>query len=344
MSIDHGNGAVKAISSEGVSLVLPSGYCLVDDLGVDGWEGVSNDLDVKTFVSSKDKGEIYCWGKDVTQAATITSTYTKENRYNQFSFQILSEFILASLLPDDVTNAEVLLVTGCPSAEKGTVLEEQLIDVFNGGHVVEVNGVSKMINVKQTYVLPQPLGTVLSLYMDSDGYVADRDYETDYIGVIDLGSGTTDIDGIRAMKRQRDDSDTIQTGIHEVYQQIADYINNENPSAKATRSSVEKQIIENEDPNMYVISKRASIDIEEEKERILKRVARTIINQINGRWTNRLKFDKIIVTGGGAMLLGKYLTEWEKDIIIVDDSQLANARGFYRYGLSRMIADKIEVE
>lgn len=329
IGLDHGNTNVKGVSEEG-ELLRPSAYALPDAFGEEGL-GTEKQLKVKTYTSNKFEKEQYVWGEDVVEASMVIPTYTTENRYAQKSYRLLSEFALASLVSDKKkTFDNVLVVTGCPSREKGTRMETELEEVFNGGHVVTVNGATKIIEVSSVIVLPQPLGTVLSLYLDEEGYVDDESYEEDYVGVIDIGGGTTDLDGIKGLKRQKEDTDTIPYAMFKVYEEISDYINDQNPEAGATVQSVEKQVLKGSDS--YVISKRSSVDIKAVKEDALRKYADLIIPRISTRWNNRAKFDKLLLTGGGAEVMAPYFKAWEKDIIVVKDSQIANAKGFFRYG------------
>ncbi|UED72096.1 plasmid segregation protein ParM [Brevibacillus sp. HD3.3A] len=329
IGLDHGNTNVKGVSEEG-ELLRPSAYALPDSFGEEGL-GNGKQFKVKTYTSNKYEKEQYVWGEDVTEASMLIPTYTTDNRYAQKSYRLLSEFALASLVSDKKkTFDNVLVVTGCPSKEKGTRLETELEEIFSGGHVVTVNGATKIIEVSNVIVLPQPLGTVLSLYLDEEGYVEDESYEEDYVGVIDIGGGTTDLDGIKGLKRQKEDTETIPYAMYKVFEEICDYIIGQHPESGATVQSVEKQILTGSDS--YVISKRSSIDIKAVKEDVLRKYADRIIPRISSRWNNRAKFDKLLLTGGGAEIMAPYFKAWENDIIVVKDSQIANAKGFFRYG------------
>jgi plasmid segregation protein ParM len=329
IGLDHGNTKVKG-KSEDREWIRPSAFARPGDFGEEGIAG-GKKLRLKQFVSNKFEDETYVWGEDVGEASRLIPTYTTENRYTQKAYRLLSEFSISELLPKGKKTVDnVLVVTGCPSTEKGTKLEDELKQVFAGGHVVNVDGETKMVEVAQVIVLPQPLGTILSLYLDDEGYVADESYEEDYVGVIDIGGGTTDLDGIKGLKRQNEDTETIPEGMFDAYKRIAAYINKEKPEAKATPQSVEQQILNGSDT--YVISKRSSIDIKQVKEEAFRDFAEYLIAQINTSWKNRAKFDKLLLTGGGAAPLAPYFKAWEKDIIVVKDGQKANATGFYRYG------------
>ena len=117
--------------------------------------------------------------------------------------------------------------------------------------------------------------------------------------------------------------------MHEIYQRLADYINSENPDAYATAKNVELQF----DHDVYYTSKRLAIPIKEAKEKIVRETAEYIINELQMRWKNRSKFDMVILTGGGVEIMAPWFREFIKDIIIVEDNQISNARGFLKFGL-----------
>ncbi|HZG79530.1 MAG TPA: plasmid segregation protein ParM [Brevibacillus sp.] len=330
LGIDHGNGNVKGYSAE-KSLLLPSAYARPEDFSEEGL--AKKELDLHQYSSAKFEGETYLWGKDVLEASKLITTYAAQNRYAEKSYRLLSEFAIASLLPSGQGNTfdNVMLVTGCPSREKGTKSEENLKNVFAGGHVVKVDGRDLVIHVTSVVVLPQPLGTVASLYLDVQGYVLDDSYEESYVAVIDIGSGTTDIDGIKALNRQIEDTDTIPMGMFDAYQKIADYVNDQMPEALATPDKVERQILNGSDS--YKVSQRASVDITDIKSKAFRELAEDLTNGINKRWKNRAKFDKLLLTGGGAKPLADHFKNWDKDVIVVENAQQANAAGFYRYGV-----------
>jgi plasmid segregation protein ParM len=327
IGLDHGNGHVKIVTNER-TVVFPAAIARPNAFGEDSLTG--GGLALSEFISSDYPEETYMWGADIRRASKLLPSYTGDDRYKQKNYRLLSEFSLGYVLPRR-NNTEVFLVTGCPTREKGTAYEDDIIDVYGGKHAVTVNRESVGFNVENVLVVPQPVGTVMYMYLDDEGYARDISYERAYVGVIDVGSGTTDIDGVKAMKRQQADTKTLTFGMYSAYDRIASFINGENPKANATPQSVEEQVVAGNE--FYRVSDRASVDISTEKERVFRELAEDIIAGINEKWTNREKFDKLLLTGGGAHVLAPYFKEWERDIIVVDDPQTANAIGFYRYGV-----------
>jgi len=335
LAIDHGNGYVKACSSDRFVL-LPSCYSRPEEFGID-MITPGKELQVFEFKSSLYPGEIYYWGRDVHKAGKLIATYGGEGRYASKPYRLLSQFIMALLMDEEAACDDVHIITGCPSINKGTALEAEIQQVFNGQHIVTLNGRTKIINVTRVTVLPQPLGTVFNLYYNDEGLVINRQLENSYVGIIDIGSGTTDLDGVKGLKRQMDDTGTMPYGVFDAYKKIANYINRVNPNANATPQQVEQHLLSPEiDINTYKISNRAKpVDIADCRTEVFRELAEDLLNYIQQVWPNRSKFDAIYLTGGGAKPLAKYFLDWERDIQVLDDSQQVNALGFYRYGLSR---------
>jgi len=329
MGIDHGNGYFKGYSNEVNGFVLPSSFLTKESAKKEDAAGIGL-VKYNEFESSHFEGEHYVWGKEVNTAkGRVLSTYTTEDRYAQKHYKLLSQFGLASLIKEKEGTFDVMLVTGCPSREKGTKREAELAQIYTGEHIVRMNGSHKIIRVKECKILPQPLGSVLDLYIDDNGNIEWDEIGKSYIGIIDIGAGTTDCDGIEALTAIPEDRHTIPVGVHEIYQRLADFINSENPDANATPKKVEMQF----QSDVYQVSRRLSIPIKEEKERIVRETAEYIINEIQIRWKNRSKFDMVILTGGGVHLMGPWFRQFIPDIAFVVDHQIANARGFLKFGL-----------
>jgi plasmid segregation protein ParM len=332
MGIDHGNGYVKAISKH-ATILRPSEYALPGDVPqeVIAIGGGTGSPSLRTYKVGR-TNESIVWGDEIHKVANPIATLATVDRYKQREYQILSEAILAALAPDGIV--EVRIITGVPSNEIKTPLENDIIAVYKGAHYIDVEGGQKMLNVTDVQVLPQPLGSVLACYLDEDGYVADDSYEFGYIGVIDIGSGTTDIDGIKELLREPLDTDTFDLGINTVYQEIANWLNAKDAAIKASAPRVKKQLA-GTNAIRYIVNNNYKVDITEIVDTAFRNLAGRVKTAINARWKDRAKFDKILLTGGGAAIpqIVEVLRGWHPDIVVVENAQEANAVGFYRYGL-----------
>ncbi|WP_445506747.1 ParM/StbA family protein [Niallia sp. 03190] len=324
IGLDHGNGWVK-VQSETGNFTFPSYFVNKADLGDDF---IKSKYDLMEFQTNEDKDTTYLWGKDISKlnAKILIPTYGMQDRYKQERYKQLTKFALAAAVNGNAD--DILVVTGVPSSEKETKKEEDLKKAIEGTHVVIVNGEERIIKVKQVSILAQPIGTVLSQYLDKDGLVNNEEYENSIVGVIDIGSGTTDIDIVEDLRRQGS-TPSLPEGISDVYQDIADFIKRENPNLNITRQVVEA----NFQDGTYQASKRMSIiDFSDAKKKAINKLANKIIQHVAQSWKTWDQFDEIIVTGGGATPLKEELSKLISDVKIVENSQEANAKGFFRYG------------
>lgn len=341
VALDHGNVFVKGYNGvKDKPLLLPNQFERKDIMETD--EIFKSKLILHEYTSNKYDDETWLWGDDIYKSTNAITTYTSEDRYSQKPYKLLTELALSELCED---GDELLVVTGMPSTQLGTRYQTDLLKAFDGSHIITKNDEEKIFKVKQTIPMTQPLGTLMYVYLDDEGNVQDGDVRDEYIGVLDIGGGTLDLDGIKELDPMASDRATINKGMYGIYEKIADYINHENPEAGATSKLVEFQIL-GDNPDSYRISKRSSIDIGTVKHKLFKSYAEDVITQINQRWTNRSKFDRIYMTGGAVKPLAPYFKDWEKDLIVIEDvpqaipmsqniniNQLANVLGFYRYGV-----------
>ena len=330
LGVDFGNGYTK-IAGENLEFVIPTGLGIntfANELGE-----LSDELNVSEVESVKFEGEKYFIGEDVGKVGRYISTNVGEGRYKNKHYRIFAESVLAlALLKNNIENLEkekhgIKIVTGVPSREKGTILEKELRLAVEGNHIVKINGKEITFEVKVLKVLAQPLGTVFSYLLENSGNNPYVELKNEYVGVIDIGTGTTDIDGIKKLKVVEGDRDTFDIGSYNIYREIADEINNRNPYAKATFISVEEQFLSNE----YKVSKRVFVPMEDIKEMVLKENVEKLLTDIQTRWQGFQKFDRIFLTGGTSNILAKPFNENIEGITFVNNNQIANAKGFYNY-------------
>jgi plasmid segregation protein ParM len=339
-SIDHGNGHVKARNAFR-KLLAPSEVAPLAAIGVSIGEDEShiNSRGLYTFISDQYENEVYVWGEHLREHVInpndVRSSYTRTDRYKKKFYKVLSSFILAELASDfEEETLDVQIITGCPSRERGTEEENQLIDAYLGTHRVNRAGVNYVINVKEVKVIPQPMGTILSMYMDPKGYIKDEVYGKGYICVMDIGSGTTDISVIKSRKLLDEYSFSIPMGMNDVYHHIAHAVNSKRTSANASIQTVERQLQNGKFKGKYKISEIKTIDVKEDVELIVHTKFDYLLTKFNNFLPDLDAFDRIVLSGGGASFFEKSFKKEMPKIALPPDTQFANVEGFYRwYGL-----------
>lgn len=337
IGLDVGNGFIKA-TGENFNYVFPSGLVRAREKEKFSFNE-NRDLNIFKIKSLKnDSEEEYLLGENIGKLGDdIITTNVGEGRYSDKYYKLICEGVIAYIIKNHIPNAEkdkhtVKIVIGLPSREKvAKNLEEELIRAFEGNHIVAVDNLELTFEVKVLKVVAQPLGTLFNCILEKDknGEFPNTSLTKQYIGIIDTGTGTTDIDGINQLTVVDSDRDTFNIGSYTITQELSDFINKENPYANSTFNKVEEQFNEEN----YKISERAFVRIKEEKEKVIKEKAEELANKILVRWQNTTKFDKIYLTGGSANIFAKYIRNIIKDVEIVKNPQLANAKGFYKYAI-----------
>lgn len=330
LGVDFGNGYAKIVGN-GLQIVIPTG--LGESIYADELGELSKELDVFEVESVKNENQKYYIGEDVGEVGKYISTNIGEGRYKNKNYKNFVESVLAlALYKSDIENLEeekhkLKVVTGVPSREKGTILEEELKQAVEGNHIVKINGEEITFTVEVLKILAQPLGTIFSYLLENDGNNSYIELKNEYVGVIDIGTGTTDIDGIEELKVVEGDRDTFDIGSYHIYQKIADAINCKNPYAKATFISVEKQFLNEE----YKVSKRVYVPMKDIKETVINESIEDLLTKIQTRWQGFQKFDRIFLTGGTSNIVVKQVCKTIEGITFVENNQIANANGFYNY-------------
>jgi plasmid segregation protein ParM len=351
IGIDLGNGLVKIRSitdrGEDYHLTLPSAFAYLKDVG----ESVnSQSMDLDVFVIDDVR---YVWGKDITKIKDIKPTYGHKNRYKTESFKIMTKIAMAKVVVDlEIEPMEkILIVTGVPSAETGTECEGDICKAFYGEHSkglheVGVNEDEVMFKVSHVEVMPQALSTVLGRYLDEDGGVEDESYETMKVAVIDIGGGTTDLDIVHGLRRQKG-YHSIPKGFRDVYDSIRAEIRVKYPHLTVTDFEL-LEVIEynnakfnkNKSVYQYKPSKlREPVDFSEALNQGINELVLDTQQAIMDKWKSQNDLDEILLVGGSAELFKEYLDEIADGITIPPNNGNSNVEGYFRFGVYLLESD-----
>lgn len=216
-------------------------------------------------------------------------------------------------------------VTGLPvnfMGDKAAVKENLL-----GEHRIKIDGKTQVLNIRSCKVVPQPFGSVFSLTLNGFGKaVENTNLLQGMVGVVDVGSKTTNILTIDRMRDVGIDSLSINSGGWKVtdavkrklidlydFDHIDDY--------QVAQAIVDRKI------SYY----SGSLDIADMVESEIKPLADEILSAMKTLWNKGERLKGIILTGGGSLLLDDLITEKYPHIIMMDDPIHANAHGYYLF-------------
>ncbi|KRG11354.1 MULTISPECIES: parM protein [Staphylococcus] len=328
MALDFGNGFVKGrINNE--NFIVPSRVGLKSSTTRQLEGFINSDLDVSEFIINNNTDEILLFGKDLDKTTnTGKDTASTNKRYIYKSFEDLvncSIGLLAREVPEK--EIDVVISTGMPSNEIGSKNQAQFEEILRRNRSIEIDGITKIVNVQDIKIIAQPMGTLLDLHMEN-GKVFKSFTEGKY-SVLDFGSGTTIIDTYQNLKRVEEESFVINKGMIDFYKRIATHVSKEAGGDAITPRMIEKGM----EYKQCKVNSRLTIDFTDyfykEQDELIQEVMsnfETVIGNINS-------IDRIIVTGGGANVHFNSLSHYYPDVFeSVEDSQLSNVRGYEKLG------------
>jgi plasmid segregation protein ParM len=269
-------------------------------------------------------GRRYFVGRLAVRQSEIAARSLDPNRVQDKNVKVLLLAGLSVFASEPQQSFNV--VTGLPTNYYASY-RDGLAEALRGAHeltVHEGNGDRDLVlDVDKVKVVPQPFGTLYDQTLDDTGRVVDQDLSRAKVGIIDIGFKTADFavaDGMEFIDRL---STSTTTGLASAYGIIAGKLR-------------EIFAIDKENWEMDEIVERGEIriagkgyDLSEFKKETLEWVAAKLITVVDSLWDYR-DLDRILITGGGGQPLGQYLMTEFPNAMIVENAQMANARGFHK--------------
>jgi len=321
IGIDVGYGYVKATDGS-AEYVFPSVV------------GVGHDLRYRSELSRhsrsldnlvvSDNGLRYFVGNLAIRQSEIAVRSLDQNRVEDKNVKVL--FLTGVGLFCDNGLQSFNVVTGLPTDYYASY-REGWRDALAGRHNIVFHDPDEVrergLEVERLTIVPQPFGTLYNRVLSDDGEVRDQDLAKQRVGIIDIGFKTSDFavsDGLEFIERL---SGSSATGLSTATSIIADRLR---ADLGLHRENFElDRIIEEGE---IKIAGRTH-DIRDLKRQTFACVAQKIITEVDSLWDYR-DLDCILITGGGGKALAEYLLAEFDNATLVDDAQVANARGYHK--------------
>jgi plasmid segregation protein ParM len=317
VGLDVGYGYTKATNGF-KSVVLPSVV------------GPSVDIKYQNGLITAGRGlkvEIGDRRQFIGELARLQSPFTTSPLARERDLDIVRILALTAIHQVHAEGGLVELVTGLPVSWYDD--REELIDALRGCHDYRVNGEPITVKIRDVHVVPQPFGTLFAVLLTERGILGDPEQLADRkVAVIDVGTYTTDYALSDALRYIETRSGSTEAAMSQVYRMLLRKVETDygididlNEAELAARDGEITAYGEALNVSPLV---RAAIDD----------VAETIVAEAESLWPDRGRtFAQIFVTGGGAPLMYGPLVDIFPHAHLVAEPQMANADGFYRYGL-----------
>lgn len=336
-ALDLGNIQTKIKSSK-LEKVLPSKFSYYKDLGNQSTSISGSTLDINEYEVIFDDNFTYAWGSDINKAKVrFIETIAFENRYSSRNFKLLASFAIAELAKDFQQAKdgilEVNIVTGVPTDEFNKESVKAIMKVLKSDHITTLNGDRLAVRVNEVKVLPQPIGTIYNELLNEQGSITNEGYESETISVVDCGGGTILIDTLNDMNLSEVGRVQEKYGAHALYDSIISDCKDDGMTL--TKNDIQDILRGQKDTYIFKPNKNESYDITKIVNRATIKYTDSVINIADSTLKGTSHIDTLFFTGGGANLINKeqVMNRYERAIFI-NNSELANVNGFYKYGLA----------
>lgn len=222
---------------------------------------------------------------------------------------------------------EVSIVTGLPIAFFSDA--QHLKDIIKREHTFFIGRDEKKatINVKDVRVVPQPFGTVFDIVFDESGEIKEPKLATSTIGVVDIGGKTTNILTVHKLADKIKQTTSVNAGGWDIARFVKRFIDDKFPESDIKEHEIVDSI-NNRSIRMY----GEDVDISNFVDIAISKISEQIIATMTQVWGTGSGIDKIIITGGGAKLIGDKIRSNFKHAVVANDPIFANSHGYYKFG------------
>ena len=245
-------------------------------------------------------------------------SWIESDEYYYLALAALTELTKATV-------AELRIVTGLPVAfynDKG-VLRNLLL----GEHRAAREGRrAQVFKVTDCRVIPQPFGALLAESLDDQGNVADKELATGNVGVIDVGGKTTNLLSVSRLSEIGRETASVSIGAWDVVRAVRDWLADHCPNLELRDHQIVSAIIARE-----VEYYGEPVNLEPVVDTALGPMAEQVIAQATQLWNGGAGLRAILVSGGGAHLLGPAIQAHFRHARVVEEPVFANAIGYWKF-------------
>lgn len=245
-------------------------------------------------------------------------SWIKSDEYYHLALAALTELTKATV-------AELRIVTGLPVAFYSD--KAILRGLLMGEHRATREGRrAQVFKVTDCRVIPQPFGALLAQALDDRGNVTDRDLAMGNVGVVDVGGKTTNLLSVNRLAEIGRETASVNVGAWDVVRAVRGWLADHCPNLDRRDHQVIDAIIARQ---MKYYGEPQ--DLGPVVDAALEPMAAQVIAQATQLWNGGAGLDAVLVSGGGALLLGPYIKGHFPHARVVEEPIFANALGYYRF-------------
>lgn len=232
----------------------------------------------------------------------------------------------------DDKSAEFAITSGLPVAYYKYY--KTLAEVLAGEFTIKRSGRDTQkfaVPEKSINIIPQPFGTLFDIALTDEGDISKAGSEImkKTAGIIDIGGKTVNLLSVSKIEEVSDETASVDDiGGWTAVKAMRGYLSSICPDAKYEDHEIAQAIIAGS-INYY----DKIVDITEGINTFLSPMANAVVAQATSLWDKGAQLSRIIITGGGANLIGPLVMKMypHPSIQIAEEPTFANARGYWKY-------------
>ena len=318
LSVDIGYGYTKGVGPDGLRFSFPSVIGTAEDIRF------ATDLIRGGQERPVKYGDWrFFYGEQAVLQSRIQSTIFDRSRVHDNTYKMLFVAALVELAKLVPGTESIKVVTGLPVEFFGD--RPEVVKTFEGVYRINADGTIKF-TVESVVVAPQPFGSLFQELLNEHGKIISDSMENGRVGIIDVGTYTTDFvvsDALRYVQRL---SGSIRIGWSKVISQVQQALGDQH-MLELTLHEVDRVVQAKE-----VRVRGELVSLESLIAPAITDVQTAIIARARDLWGQGTNLDTVLVTGGG----GPYLYDTIHDVYpharLLNNAFWANAEGLYRFG------------
>lgn len=200
------------------------------------------------------------------------------------------------------------------------LIESKRANAMAGIEAANKNGLAKIIGCS---VYPEALPALFELSRNEDGSLRDGFSDNDKTLIVDIGGATTDITVITPSGDIQSYDSIHNCGVLDIAEVLSEAITEKFDIKAKLPSSVLDQILRHK--------KFAGKDVSEDIKRASSKTLSTIARRLEKMVQTPTLLDKVMIVGGGALLMGKELADLlGVEAIIPENAEETISRGIYK--------------
>jgi len=258
-------------------------------------------------------------------AQTLDPTRTGSDEQKALFYALASDLV-------KTTDAQIDIVTGLPVADFDPANMDRLRAMLTGDHLVEREGKrARRFSVRGVYLVPQAVGALFGLILDRRGQIVDDALAAGRVGIVDVGTLTTNFVLVDRLRYVETGSDSITSGMAQVLGQVAKDLKRDHGLDWTLHPDRVDLAVRSRSVEVY----GETVRIDHLVEQHARALADTVIARARSLWGSGADLRGVVLTGGGSVALRPYLAEAWPHTVTGDDPQFGNVTGYYRAGLRR---------